>query len=382
MKLRAFLSHKREQQAPVTTLRDELRFRGIGGWKDTEDLPLGQRTPRRIRKAIRTQTGGFIWWGTKRALDSDVMNRVEVPVALSRKRRSGTYPLVPLFVDLDPKDDAGPIADALGSRRTKRLLDLNGLVRRSHESLEDFARRAARRYAADAIRSVAGAPVTAGFTALRDPRPDRDLTFDWRPLFDPETRHLDVEGLPRIVDALDEARLALQGGAPQPEIEVDLVLPLPLAYVVGYRWRITTGIHLSFIQRTGGTERLVDGDGPIANPIAPPDLALAGDGPAVLAVSTIWDIAASATRYAEGLPGSSVISLHVPRVIEPAEIRGLARTVGTLLKQLADSGVEKHLLLRGPESLAALIGAGANACGPTVLPFWNGAEYVSPIEVG
>ena len=382
MRLRAFLSHKREQQAPVTTLRDELRFRGIGGWKDTEDLPLGQRTPRRIRKAIRKETGGFIWWGTKRALNSDVINRIELPAALRRKRRSGRYPLVPLFVDLDPNDDAGAITDALGSRRTSRLLDLNGLVRGNHESLDDFARRAGRRYAADAIRSVAGAPVTAGFTALREPRPDRDLTFDWRPLFDPDTRHLDAEGLPRIVDALDEARLALQGGTPQPEIEVDLVLPLPLAYVVGYRWRITTGIRLSFIQRTGSAERLVDGDGLIANPIPTPAPALAGDGPVVLAVSTIWDIAASATKYAEGLPGSNVISLHVPRVLEPAEIRGFARTVASLLKQLGDRSVEKHLLLRGPESLAALVGAGANACGPTVLPFWDGAEYVSPIEVG
>jgi hypothetical protein len=43
----------------------------------------------------------------------------------------------------------------------------------------------------------------------------------------------------------------------------------------------------------------------------------------------------------------------------------------------ANSGQPKHLLLAGPASLSALVGAPANANGPVTLPLWNGNAYRS-----
>jgi TIR domain len=95
MKIRPFLSHKRQDALVVARLRDTLRLYGAGGWKDTEDLRLGASTREEIRRAILEKTGGFIWWGTRRALSSEVINELEIPTALERAHTESLYPLVP-----------------------------------------------------------------------------------------------------------------------------------------------------------------------------------------------------------------------------------------------------------------------------------------------
>lgn len=53
------------------------------------------------------------------------------------------------------------------------------------------------------------------------------------------------------------------------------------------------------------------------------------------------------------------------------------------LAELNDRGVEKHLLLLGPASLAVRIGAAANGTGRTWVPFWDsGAGYTSGVTIG
>ena len=44
MRIRAFLSHKREDRADVADLREALKLYGAGGYKDVEDIRLGVRT--------------------------------------------------------------------------------------------------------------------------------------------------------------------------------------------------------------------------------------------------------------------------------------------------------------------------------------------------
>ncbi len=383
MRLRAFLSHRREDEAPVAALRDELCVRGIGGWKDTEDLPVGERTRRRIRRVLRRETGGFVWWGTEKVLASRIVNKLEIPGALRRKRRNSHYPLVPLFVELQPGRDREKILKAVGRRRGARLLDLNGVVRAPDEQIEQFVQRAARRYASDAIRGLGPGAITAGFTAFRAPRPEQDLTFDWRSVFDPETRELADGRAARLLEALGQAREALQSQSEQPQLLIDLNLPLPLAYLVGYEWRITTGMRLNFVQRTGTTEVVVAGEGPITDPVAPPEVAASViDGPVVVVVSTPWGITGASSEYARAIGATNTFTLAAPRLLTAPELRGLARTTAGVLKELSDAGVEKHLLVRGPASLAAIIGAGANATGSTVLPFWHRDRFVTGIQVG
>lgn len=142
MKIRPFLSHKRQDELVVARLRDTLRLYGAGGWKDTEDLRLGASTREEIRRAILEKTGGFIWWGTRRALSSEVINELEIPTALERASAEPLYPLVPIFVDTSPGKDRAEIDEALG-QHAKRFLDRNGVVRGRSEAVSVFRRRIA-----------------------------------------------------------------------------------------------------------------------------------------------------------------------------------------------------------------------------------------------
>lgn len=46
-------------------------------------------------------------------------------------------------------------------------------------------------------------------------------------------------------------------------------------------------------------------------------------------------------------------------------------------------GTPKHLLLRGPASLATAIGLSANGTGPTYVPFYDGPDaYVGGLWIG
>lgn len=384
MRLKAFLSHKRQDADAISALREELCVRGIGGWQDTEDLPLGQRTGPHIRRVIDHQTGGFIWWGTSLVLGSDVVNEIEVPAALKRKRREPGYPLVPFFVDLSPDDDGAALRSALGRRNARRLRELNGVMRDrgGKETVEDFVPRAAAQYAADAIASLKTSPIATAFTTFRSPEPGEDLVFDWRPVFDEPTRTLAPGAIDRIEDALARARAALQSMASQPHLVVDLDLALPLAYLVGLRWSVISRLRVDFRQLTGATERTISGEGDVTYPVEPPDLSAVTDGPVVVAVSTPTSINEAARRYADAVGAELTLSLSAERILEPAEFRGLARATAATLKGLSDLGVEKHLVIRGPAAVAGLIGTAANATGWTEVPFWCRDRYVNPLHLG
>lgn len=381
MRLKAFLSHKREDATPISALREELCLRGIGGWQDTESLPLGQQTRRHIRRVIARDTGGFIWWGTPLVLGSQVVNKVEIPAALKRKRREPGYPLVPVFAGLSPSRDAARMRSALGRRKASRLLELNGVVRGRDETLEDFVPRAAARYAADAVAGLKSSPITVGFTTFRSPEPGQDLIFDWRPVFDEPTRTLTPGAEARIEEALAGARSALQSTASQPHLVVDFDLPLPLAYLVGLRWSVISRLRVEFRQLTGATERTISGDGDVAYPVESPDLSEVREGPVVVSVAAPTAIDAAAKRYAETIGAKHMLSLGVDRILEPAEFRGLARATAATLKGLSDLGIEKHLLMRGPAAVSGLIGTAANATGWTEVPLWWRDRYINPLRL-
>jgi hypothetical protein len=384
--IKPFLSHKRENATAVGRLRDTLKTYGAGGWKDTEDLRVGDRTRQSIRRAIFTETGGMLWWGTRPALTSWFVNTIEIPTAFERKGAEPLYPIVPLFVDLDPgrAADRAAVRAALGGRGGD-LLDCNGLVRRDREPAEQFRRRVARRYVRDAVKAAAqrgGASVTVAIRILSEPTGEHELTFDWRALIDPTARSLAPGARELLGDALATAREALQAAFPSPALLLDLDLPLPLAFLTGYQWRTTTRLRLAVRQRTGVSYATIDGDGPVTNPPAPARRSLAAPGPAVLAVSCRAGLGDAAARYAAEVGARELITLHVPGLLAAPDLRGLARACARELRNLNNYGVDKHLLLLGPAALAVLAGAAANASGPVTIPFWNGSRYVEPLVVG
>lgn len=180
--IKPFLSHRREDAVSVNRLREILKIYGAGGWKDTEDLRLGERSREGIRRAILGETGGLIWWGTRRVLGSQFVNEVEIPTAFERKSAEPLYPIVPLFIDLDPGSDADKetIRGALRDYGDA-LLDCNGLVRARSETDKQFYRRVARRYVRDAIKALAvrrggNLTISVAMRALSEPSGESDLT--------------------------------------------------------------------------------------------------------------------------------------------------------------------------------------------------------------
>lgn len=382
MRIRPFLSHKREDAKAVDRLKDSLKLYGAGGWKDTDDLRLGASTEEEIRQAIFEETGGFVWWGTQKALGSKVINGLEIPAALERAEREPGYPLVPVFVDVAPGEAGKKLTRRIGKEKAMKFMDRNGLPRGPRERLDLLRVRVARRYVRDATASLSEGEVTVAFRALSEPSGEHDLTFDWRAIIDARARLLEEGSMPVLLDALANAREAFQARERSPELSLDSDLPLPLAFLVGYEWRGTTRLRLRIGQRTGASFSWIEHAGPLSDSPAPVPRRLGGEGPAVLAVSCGGPLEAVALTYAKKVRASELVLLHVPGLLDGNGLRALARASADQLRKLNDRAVNKHMLIRGPGALAVMCGAEANAPGPVTLPLWDGSKYVSPIVVG
>jgi hypothetical protein len=140
-----FLSHKRGDAGDVDVLWAELALRGASAWQDVRDLRLGQSWGKAFRRAILWRTDGFIWWATKASLESKTITRLEVPWALRRTSRlwRRPYPVVPLFVDLDPGRDGELLERAFTRKRAEALLGSHGAITTSRSRSSRAAQRAA-----------------------------------------------------------------------------------------------------------------------------------------------------------------------------------------------------------------------------------------------
>lgn len=378
MRIRPFLSHKREEQRDVLKLRHVLQTYGAGGWKDTEDLRLGAHTPDEIRDVIRSQTGGFIWWGTRSALTSEIITRLEIPEALDRARREA-FPVVPVFVDLRPRRNRRMLQRCIP--RVDELLAFNGVVAETATGGALY-QRIAKRYVGDAVSAIANDRIRVAFRALSAPSGEADITFDWRGIFDGDERLFKRGGAKSAVDALGNLRTSVQRREQTPRVDIDADLPLPLSYLVGYEWREPTRLRLAVRQRTGTSYARIALSGRVSIPVASRRVVrFPTNGPSVLAISCGRSLERAADEYARTIRASKLSSLHVDGVLDAKSIRGLAAAGAQVLRELGDRGVEKHLLILGPSVLAVALGAASNAVGPVTLPFWHerAMRYVNPI---
>lgn len=383
MKYKLFLSHRRAKARTVAYLKRQLCIRGAGGWKDTDDIPTGKQFEAALIRAINDETGGFIFWATKDTLQSRVIREVELPTALNRAENDPTYPVVPVFVEIHPDRDRAAVEKAIGADYARRLLGFNGETRHSGQTLHDLAHQTSRTYARQLVEQVAAGPVEVAMTAFRAPTEQHHLTMDWRSLFDEKTRTLTEEGLGTITEALGDVREALQTRDRTPAVEVDITLPLPLAMLAGYEWRQTTQLRVTIKTVTPGSGELL-----VVEPAAPernlwPDprtATLSGSGPFVVAVSVGATLGTTVDRYAAEHDARGFEHLHIERdgqhtPMDAREVRALAAHIADRLNALQAEGVPKHLLLRGPATLAFAIGLAANGTGPTWVPFYDGHDY-------
>jgi hypothetical protein len=170
MRTRPFLSHKRQDRNSVIALKRVLAIYGVGGWRDLDDLQLGELSQPGFENAINNSTGGCMWFGTKPVLGSWYVNNVELPAIIARKRREPRYPLVPLFVTVRPGEANAALVAATTQPRAKLSLDdvalfmeANGSTRNSGERIATFRTAVAHGYVRSAVwslnRDTYGAPV-------------------------------------------------------------------------------------------------------------------------------------------------------------------------------------------------------------------------------
>lgn len=385
MKTRPFLSHKRQNRGQVIALKRELCLYGTGGWRDLDDLHIGELGGPEFRRVINEDTGGLIWYGTKRATTSNYINTVELPPAIERKRNEPRYPLVPLFLNVRPGDAKVIMRPALGDDNTEIFFETSGRVR-GRERNAEFHRDVAKRYVRAAAASLDQSSFTVAVTAMSEPDGDQDFTFDWRAAIDPRSRVL-LEDPDVLRDALWNLRDALTPRAAFPEVELTLNVPLPLAMLLGYEWRVASRLRLTIRQRTRSGIVVITGDDADVTGAgtwpAWEENDLGRDGPTVVALATTQQpLAGPLAAYATAVGAGHTISLHVPAELDAADVRGLARHAAAKLREVGQQSRCPHFLLAGPTGLATLTGAGSNANGPVVVPFWDGREYVSPLVIG
>jgi hypothetical protein len=392
MPYKPFLSHRSTARRQLTKLHDELSLRGAGGWQDKDDLNLGADFEAAFKKAIREQTGGFIWWGTRSSLTSETVCKLEIPEGIKRASRrtpSAGYPFVPVLVDLDPGRDAQLIQEALPEGVGKKVLARQGVVKGKRESQTALAARAARRYVHDIVVQHPGDELKVAITGTRAAVDGHDLFLDWHALLDENGRVTDPAVVPVLIETLADIRQAAQEHWATPRIVLDSHLRLPMAAFVGWQWHRLRPINLAVIQSSSQRRALLVED-VVADPrpFGPLEMTpLTGDGPVVLAVSVGKEMGAAADRYATTVNARELRRLHV--ALPPGEgldaeaVCGLAQWVIDELTQLNAVGVAKQLLLSGPGSLAVRVGAAANGTGKTLLPFWDGGHgYFGGIEIG
>ncbi len=87
-------------------------------------------------------------------------------------------------------------------------------------------------------------------------------------------------------------------------------------------------------------------------------------------------------RALDAVGAGRTVSLHVPGELDAPGMRGLARHAAAKVREVRQESSPPHFLLAGPNGLATLIGAGSNANGPVLVPFWDGHAYVSPLVIG
>lgn len=382
MSLRPFLCHARTDRQRLEAFKAELSVAGADGWQDVSDLRLGRPSAGETRRVIAEDAAGFLWLGTPASAGSWFIRRVEIPAALARAA-ADAFPVVPVFADLRPRDLGAPrISWPRWRASLSRLAAHNGVLREEGEADELLWQRAAGAYVRHAVLARGADPMRVAISCASAPDRTKDIVLDWRGLVG-AGRAMDEASPERARGALVNLRGAFQEAGVS-RIAVSAHLFLPLAVLVGHEWGPITGLALEVEQRTGTRTSRVSVDllaheSGVAIVRAP----RRGVGPVLVVVSIPEPIDGAAERYAEHIDAQEVITLHAPALLDPAGIGGLARRTAAVLAELSDQGRDKHLLIRGPVSLAVLIGAAGNPIGRTTVPLWDqDAGYLPGIVLG
>jgi hypothetical protein len=379
-----FLSHARPNGPAVSALKKKLAIVGITGWQDVDDLPIGVQSSAQFERAIASLPG-FIFYATALASESETIRTIELPAAIDRKKKDPDFALVPVFAELGPKQTRIAL-DGIGNDRLDRLMDCNGPVRDAEQSLEKFHREVAHRYLDAILRTKRSQPVRVRISSFAPPGSEYDLQLDWRKLVGKSTGMPKPRKLEKIVEALRVVRQALIRSECTMPIELEANLPLPLATQVGVVWNRQSTLSLELVQRHGADTTTISSRHQGPTPALPwsTDLKTVNtDAGIVVAASVGFDVDRKTGQYAAAQGITTVCSTHIEGSLEPDQIAGIAAAIANKLHEAKGLSDNVHLVLRGPVSLAVLIGTTATAAVPFSMPRWDTetSAYGKPITL-
>ena len=374
--MRIFLSHSRQDLEQVLALEQQLKWRGLGVWRDQNDLPLGAAAEAGLNAGLDSCDRMLVWL-TPNSLASQAVIERELARGFQRFKSNPNF-IIPVFAGVTPAEANARVSSALG-----RTLP-NGRVQPPGDALP-FMRLVARDVLGDHCRTIGAcdaAEIRLGihsreFTRLK---PEPDFNLDWTDLF--------LEGKEAKPGTWEEMRLALLDVREQIAREIGRNCPLVIegmfhisaAFLFGSLFNQPSGFRLIVRQPESGWDSASAPAGNIelqTHSVGSGDL-YATEALLELAITrgVAADVDAFITRqhlsYRQRLEAelkNLQSNSRTLRISSSAEAAAVALQVRSVLEQLrAGTGrAPIHIFAALPLGVAVMIGRWTNALGPLQL---------------
>ncbi len=368
-----FLSYASDHLEEVATLAEELRARGVRTWQDVSQIRSGEKVEAEIRMGLE-RADGCVWYVTERALESEWVRRLEVPLAIERR---APFKKIPVFRSFESFTNAGEASRAAFG---VNLTEWNGyLADGSEECLARVARGVLSSFFFRDGDERSRDLINLGLHARSYSPQDEEVTLDWTSLLGSGPG--DQETWSRIWRAVLDVRTALGEWTSCRRLHVSGKAHLTAGFAVGLAFPLTSGFSISVSQdreEWDGTSR------------ARHDFKVDVDWGTVTGDVVTVEVGASRAIFAD-VRRHLVENDLVPRArlqiypaagpsrssLEASQVGTLARDVTEHLNRVRAEVVPSRVLFffACPLALAVLVGTQVNAAGASVecLEFDEGA---------
>jgi hypothetical protein len=374
---RSFLSYRRTRLSEAIHLIRAQHLVGVPTWQDVSDLP-SEPTELEIRNVLgNVEISNGVLLITPEIEDSVVIQKVEIPMLLSRHATGDGFFLVPVVAGGLDYDEASRLVDA--TRHVTELRNWNLLKVAANPIGIDDALAVAEEVLVRRIKEVhrklpTNSPMVVALHTRTKPAHDgKDtLVIDWSDEFENRLARRGAWSGKLLPAAKTIVRIVEQH-APGRIVEFHGLASLTAAMAMGSAFLAPRGIEVFWRQRTGDRTELwaIHGDrdaSGFASNLVP--AVTASDELAVLiSVSQRVDEAFAASK--PSLPDFRAL-VHIRHPAPARDAIGAAQAAGLvelLVRELQSARAKLqpkrvHLFFAGPVGLAFLIGQALNTFGP------------------
>lgn len=256
-----FVSYRRERLTEVRQLVTTLRSRGIPTWLDLDQLGAVQ-TEEEIRDTLESgETSSALFWLTRGASQSSVIQRIEVPGVADRMEKGDGF-----WLGVVPAGgvDYGEVDLLLGPHRGSLSFESRNLWKvgsdpASHADISDVVRRSLRERLSRIIEDEGRRQIQVFIRARGEAPPSGsvDLSVDWRPYYrggrpTPDGWTAIEESVEDIASAIKHGQVAKEG------VSIGGTPSIPAAVLVGSRFSARDGVVPDWKQRSPDGQTVSD----------------------------------------------------------------------------------------------------------------------------